>query len=224
MKTALRVLLLSPVVLGLALLAGCSTVRHDDPRFWPACASLPVASALSVLPAPATPAAYPVPAALYALTNIFRADGLPVLDNPQILLFDGTRAAAQSAPDTQQWAANCPVMLLVLDINAPGLEDPVFGDDAWYSCGLLLRNCVYRNGRLMVADTFSGADINIIDATPGGLPDMPNSDFAGPRDENLPANLTPTLDAIKTALVKLLREACSAGACAHGAPAATGCR
>jgi len=224
MKTPLRILLLSPVVLGLALLAGCSTVRQDAPDYWTPCASQPAVEMPAVPPATATPAAYPVPAALFALTNIFRADGLPVLDNPQILLFDGTRAVAQSAPDTQQWAANCPVMLLVLDINAPGLEDPVFGDDDWYSCGFLLRNCVYRNGRLVVTDTFSSDDINVIDATPGGLPDMPNSDFAGPRDENLPANLTPTLDAIKTAVVTLLREACSAGACANDAPAAAECR
>jgi hypothetical protein len=114
MKTTVCTLQLGLIVLGFA---GCSTVRHDDPRYMPPWASQPVVKTPAVQRAPVTPAAYPVPAALYALTNIFRADGLPVLDNPQILLFDGTRAAAQSAPDTQQGAANCPVMLLVLDIN-----------------------------------------------------------------------------------------------------------
>ncbi|GEM_PF-2212621 len=211
MKAPLYTLLFGFVVIGLALLVGCTTVRHDAAGYWPPCASQPVAATPTVQPAPTMPAAYPVPAALYALTNTVRADGLPVLDNPQILLFDGTRAVAQSAPDTQLWAANCPVMLLVLDINAPGLEDPVFGDDDWYSCGFLLRNCVYRDGRLMVADTFTVEDINVIDATPGGLPDVSNGDFAGPRDENPPANLAPTLDAIKTSLLTLLRAPPPAG-------------
>gem|GEM_PF-7121002 len=133
---------------------------------------------------------YRVPVMLYALTNVFGSNGRAVLHDANMLLCDGTLAVTQAPAYIQCWATNLPVLLLLLQVNEIARDD-----SSCFFRGLLLRDCAWRDARLIAGTNLALLDINVMRIEP---PDFDQ------HHDCVPVGVLPALDLVKSALLALL--------------------
>jgi subtilisin-like proprotein convertase family protein len=127
---------------------------------------------------------------------------IPLLDRPDVKLFDG-KTALQAAPDALKgWVGDQPSALVVFDINACEFEDTKNKDSDLVSAGLLVRGAKLVDGRLLLGPTTTTADLDYLNVSSAGLFE---EDPGGVDDSKLSEQpqLVPAVTAAKQGLLDL---------------------